>query len=122
LHLIRRGGFFFDEIPSATIIQHVGERVATQRNLMIGNAQILRKYAADIAKHHGIGYLARRRGQALAGLWSVGEFKHGTLLQPVERSFSSEIATWLRGMGCLPGRLLVVLNRRVKMVVVRFVL
>jgi glycosyltransferase involved in cell wall biosynthesis len=122
LHLIRRGSFFFDEIPSATIIQHVGERVATQRNLMIGNAQMLRKYAADIEKYHGLAHLTRRRGQALAGLWSVGEFKRGILLQPVELSFSSAIAIWLRGLGCLPGRLLVMLNKRVKMVVVRFVL
>src|ERR1700739_2288069 len=50
LHLIKTCRHGFDDIAAATIIQHVGERVATPRNLMIGDAQLLRKYAGDVAQ------------------------------------------------------------------------
>lgn len=83
LYLIRSCRFDFDDVPAATIVQHVGERVATPRNLMIGDAQLLRKYADDLLRLHGPAYLARRRTLAAAGLLSVRQLKHLPLVQPV---------------------------------------
>ncbi|MBV8045720.1 MAG: glycosyltransferase family 2 protein [Paludibacterium sp.] len=119
LHLIRSCRFAFDDIPSATIIQHVGERVATPRNLMIGDAQLLKKYAADIAMAHGVRYLTRRRAQALAGLWSAGQFDRSALLAPERPGEGSLAAAFALGAAYLPGRMLRMLRKRLLMAAVR---
>jgi glycosyltransferase involved in cell wall biosynthesis len=120
LRLIRAGRHGFDDILAATIIQHVGERVATPRNLMIGDAQLLRKYADDIAGRHGEAYLMRRRARALAGLWSVGQFGRSSLLRPQKQGsfFTAPILALLY----LPLRVLANLRQRVKMSLVRAIL
>lgn len=106
LHLIRTCRFAFDDAPASNIIQHVGEHVATPRNLMIGDAQLLQKYAADIAKYHGQSYLTRRRAYALAGLWSVGQFKHSGLVRPQGPGQGSMIVALFFGALYLPQRIL----------------
>lgn len=120
LRLIHAGRHGFDDVLAATIIQHVGERIATPRNLMIGDAQLLRKYAADIEGLHGEAYLIRRRARALAGLWSVGQFWQSSLLRPQGRGylFSATIMAVLY----LPSRILANLRQRMKMALVRAVL
>jgi glycosyltransferase involved in cell wall biosynthesis len=122
LQLIQRGSFAFDNIPSATIIQHVGERVATPRNLMIGDAQLLQKYAVDIIRFHGVGYLTWRRAQALAGLWSVGQFRRTMQLCPKAPDHGSMAVAVALGMLQLPRCLFATLRRRFMMGVVRRVL
>jgi glycosyltransferase involved in cell wall biosynthesis len=122
LYLVRAGRIAFDDILSATIVQHVGERVATPRNLMIGDAQLLQKYADDIIEHHGLSQLTRRRGRALAGLWSVGEFRRSALLRPQHGGQGSMAATLLLGVLYLPQRVLSTWRRRAMMAIVRTVL
>lgn len=122
LHLIRTCRYAFDDISAATIIQHVGERVATTRNLMIGDAQLLQKYAADIAEHHGQEYLTRRRAYALAGLWSVGQFKRSAVLLPQGLSHSSMLAAVILGLFYLPLRVLAGLRKHAMIAAVRAVL
>jgi glycosyltransferase involved in cell wall biosynthesis len=122
LHLVRAGRVAFDDILAATIVQHVGERVATPRNLMIGDAQLLQKYADDIVRHHGRAQLTRRRGRALAGLWSVGEFRRSALLRPRRPEHGSMIAAVLLGALYWPLRVLSTLRRRAMMAAVRAVL
>jgi len=122
LHLIRTCRYVFDDIPSATIIQHVGERVATPRNLMIGDAQLLQKYADDIVQHHGVVYLTRRRALALAGLWSIGEFRHSALLRPRGPGRGPMLAALLLGLLYLPPRWLAALRKRAMLAAVRAVL
>jgi glycosyltransferase involved in cell wall biosynthesis len=122
LHLIRTGRFAFDDVPAATIIQHVGERVATPRNLMIGDAQLLQKYAADLARLHGVGYLTRRRAQALAGLWSVGQFRRTAQLRPADPGHGSMAAALALGLLELPRRWGAAARRRLMMAAVRAVL
>jgi glycosyltransferase involved in cell wall biosynthesis len=122
LHLIRTSRFDFDDVLAATIVQHVGERVATPRNLMIGDAQLLQKYAADVVRLHGVPYLNRRRAQALAGLWSVGEFRRTALLRPPARGQGSMAAALALGVLQLPRRWWSLLRRRTAMAAVRAVL
>ncbi|AXE30467.1 hypothetical protein DK842_11510 [Chromobacterium phragmitis] len=121
LHLIRTSRFAFDDVLAATIVQHVGERVATPRNLMIGDAQLLQKYAGDLARLHGPGYLTRRRAQALAGLWSVGQFKRTAQLSPAAGHGSMAMAVAL-GVLYLPRRWWGSLRKRAMMRVVRAML
>lgn len=122
LHLIRTCRFAFDDVLAATIVQHVGERVATPRNLMIGDAQLLQKYSTDLVRLHGCGYLNRRRGQALAGLWSVGQFKRTAQLCPVAADHGSMAVALALGVLYLPRRWWNSLRKRVMMRVVRVVL
>ncbi len=122
LYLIRASRYAFDDVLSATIIQHVGERIATSRNLMIGDAQLLQKYAADIAGHHGQDYLTRRRARALAGLWSVGQFKRATLLQPQGAGRGSMLAFLVLAAFYLPLLMPAGLRRRAIMAAVRAML
>jgi glycosyltransferase involved in cell wall biosynthesis len=122
LYLIRNCRYAFDDILSSTIIQHVGDRVATPRNLMIGDAQLLQKYAADIAQYHGGKYLTRRRGRALAGLWSTGQFQRSALLRPRAPGHGSMLAALILGAFYLPSRILVGFRSRATMTVVRVVL
>jgi glycosyltransferase involved in cell wall biosynthesis len=75
LTLIRAGRYAFDNTIAATIIQHIGERVATPRNLLIGDAQLLRKYSADVIHYHGVNYMIKRLASVIAGLWSLGQLK-----------------------------------------------
>jgi len=119
LHLIRHGRFAFDDILAATIVQHVGERVATPRNLMIGDAQLLAKYAVDVVRHHGPGDLTRRRARALAGLWSVGQFGRSTLLLPPRQGEGSTVAALALAALALPLLLLRGLRKRVLMAALR---
>ena len=122
LHLIKTCRHGFDDIAAATIIQHVGERVATPKNLMIGDAQLLHKYAADVARHHGQGYLNQRRGKALSGLWSVRQFGRSSLLWQGGPDHPSRLHLVLLGLIYLPGRLLGSLRKRAMMAAVRAVL
>ncbi len=122
LHLIRTSRYDFDNILSATIIHHVGERVATPRNLMVGDAQLLQKYTEDIVRLHGLPYLTKRRAYALAGLWSVAQFKRSALLHPCESSHGLMTATLLCGMIYLPLRMMISLRKRLLMITVRVVL
>jgi glycosyltransferase involved in cell wall biosynthesis len=122
LQLIRSCCYTFDDILAATIVQHVGERVATLRNLMIGDAQLLRKYADDIAARHGVCYLTRRRAQVLAGLWSVGQFESMALLYPQGAGSGSMFIACILATLYLPVRLLSILRARMKMAAVRAVL
>lgn len=122
LHLVRTCRYSFDDILAATIIQHVGERVATPRNLMIGDAQLLQKYAADIARNHGRRHLIQRRARALAGLWSAGQFKRAVLLRPLTPSHDSMLPALILGVFYLPLRVLAGLRKRAMMAVVRAVL
>lgn len=122
LHLIRTCRYAFDDVLAATIIQHVGERVATPRNLMIGDAQLLQKYAVDMARLHGVGYLTRRRAQALAGLWSVGQFRRTAQLRPAAPDHGSMAAALALGVLQLPRRWWAALRKRLMMGAVRAVL
>jgi glycosyltransferase involved in cell wall biosynthesis len=122
LYLIRTCRYAFDDITSATIIQHVGERVATMRNLMIGDAQLLQKHAADVAGYHGQNYLNRRRAYALAGLWSVGQFKRSALLLPPTLSRCSLLAALMLASFYLPLRVLAGLRKHAMIAGVRMVL
>jgi glycosyltransferase involved in cell wall biosynthesis len=122
LHLIKTCRYAFDDIAAATIIQHVGERVATPRNLMIGDAQLLQKYAGDVARHHGQGYLDQRRAQALSGLWSVGQFRRSAILLEAGPGGSAKLYLVPLGLLYLPLRLLALLRKRAMMAAVRAVL
>lgn len=122
LQLIKTCRHGFDDIAAATIIQHVGERVATPRNLMIGDAQLIRKYAGDVTIHHGQGYLNQRRAKALSGLWSVGQFKRSALLWEDAPDKPSKLALALLGLLYLPQRMLASLRKRAMMAAVRAVL
>jgi glycosyltransferase involved in cell wall biosynthesis len=122
LQLIRAGRFAFDDILSATIIQHIGERVATPRNLMIGDAQLLQKYTYDIIQHYSSGYLTRRRANALAGLLSVGQFRRLSMLSPLNQKHCSMAVVIFYCVLYLPLRLLGTLCKQAKMALVRVLL
>ena len=100
----------------------MGERVATPRNLMIGDAQLLQKYAKDIVRFHGLDYLTERRAYALAGLWSVAQFKRSALLQPCENGYGLKTATFLYAVIYLPLRIMISLRKRLLMIAVRIIL
>lgn len=122
LQMIRSSRHGFDDILAATIIQHAGDRISSTRNLMIGDAQLLKKYAADVREHHGQGYFNQRRARALAGLWSVGEFKRSALLHPhgADRGFMPGFL--MMGLFYLPSRMLASLRKRAVMAAVRILL
>jgi len=122
LYLIKSSRYAFDDILASTIIQHVGGRVATPKNLMIGDAQLLKKYSGDISRYQGHVYLTRRLAKALAGLWSVGQFKQTINLWPEGLSRSASITALALGIIYLPQRLLEVMLLRAKMAAVRLVL
>ncbi|MEN7432885.1 glycosyltransferase family 2 protein [Chromobacterium sp. TRC.1.1.SA] len=122
LRLIRAGRFAFDDTLAMVLVHHPGEHVATPRNLMIGDAQLLQKYATDLVRQHGCGYLNRRRGQALAGLWSVGQFKRTALLCPAAADHGSMAVALALGVLYLPRRWWGSLRKRVMMRAVRMVL
>jgi hypothetical protein len=75
LRLIHKGKFAFDDILAATIVQHVGARIATPANLIIGDAQLFQKYASELIHQCGHDFYKRRFTIVIAGLLSVGQFK-----------------------------------------------
>jgi glycosyltransferase involved in cell wall biosynthesis len=122
LNLIRSGRHSFDDKIVGTVIHHVGERVATPRNLMIGDAQLLQRYAKDIAFEHGQDYLNRRKAEALAGLWSIGHFKSSAfLLENISNRFS-KFSVLIFSLIYLPRKLLELLYKNVLMATVRALL
>jgi glycosyltransferase involved in cell wall biosynthesis len=122
LQLMRNGRHTFDDISSMNLVQHMGDHVATPRNLMIGDAQLLRKYERDLALHHGVNYLTRRRAHALAGLWSVGQFKRTSLLLPPHPDQGSMVAALALAALYLPVRIFAILRKRTIMAIVRSIL
>ncbi len=68
LTLIFQGRYEFDNIFAATIFQHSGERVASQRNLAIGDAQLLKKYSEDLYYYHGANFFIKKQSKVISGL------------------------------------------------------
>ncbi len=122
LRLIRSCRYAFDDILSAMIIQHAGERVASPHNLMIGDAQLIKKYASDVARLHGNGYLNRRRGYALAGLWSVGQIRRFHLVGFESANPGSMFAALAFATFYLPLRIIAGWRKRAMMAAVHAVL
>ena len=111
LYLIRCGRFEFDDVLAATIMQHSGERIATTRNLMIGNAQLLEKYASDIIMNHGVSLLMRSRAKAMAGLWSVGYFKQTAELYPLKDNYGTTLKVLCLSVLNLPSQCIEILRK-----------
>ena len=122
LSLINSGRFSFDDILAATICQHIGERIATPRNLIIGDAQLLQKYASDLALHHGIYYLIWRRSHVIAGLLSVGQFKRTSQMLDLVTNQGSNTTALCLGLLQVPSRWWSSLRKQILMNIVRFVL
>jgi len=122
LSLIRTCRYEFDDILAATIVQHAGERIATSRNLMIGNAQLLKKYTSDIYRLHGKSHLTQKRSIALAGLWVVAEFKRTASILPEHPSQGSMFPALIFGLIRLPSTWWNELYKRLKMRILRIVL
>jgi glycosyltransferase involved in cell wall biosynthesis len=122
LHLIRTCRYGFDDILAATIIQHAGDRISSTKNLVIGDAQLLKKYATDVLQNLGQGYLNRRRARALAGLWSVGQFKRSALLRPQGPDRGSMPVALVIGVFYLPRIILAGLRKRAVMAAARALL
>ncbi len=81
-----------------------------------------RKYAADIVENTTVGsYLTRRRAQALAGLWSVGQFRRSGILQS-HPDDGSMFGVLILGAFYLPMSMLAGLRKRAMMAAVRAVL
>lgn len=122
LHLIRAGRHGIASMATMTLVQHASEHVATPRNLMIGDDQLLRKYSADIVKYHGQSYLIRRLASALGGLWSVGEYKRSMNLYIDGLKSSQVLIAMLLAIIYLPARILAANRRRVLMALLRKIL
>jgi len=122
LRLIRAGRFDFDDIAAATIIQHIGERIATPRNLMIGDAQLLQKYASDLSYFHGSRYLTQCQANTLAGLWSVGQFKHTAQVLKLSTNRGFAVKAFCLAALLLPSRWLSVIHKKLLITIVRIVL
>jgi glycosyltransferase involved in cell wall biosynthesis len=92
----------YDDTYSATIIQHLGERVATPRNLLIGDAQLLIKYSEDIKKYLGHSELLRKKSMALAGLFFVRNFNLAIKVIETNGNNKDKILCVLRALYYLP--------------------
>lgn len=119
LQLIRTCKYAFDNIMAVTLLQHLGEHVATPRNLKIGDAQLLQKYAGDILRFHGTAYLTGRRSKVLAELWAVAEFKRSLSLFQENQDHGSIIISIVLGLLRLPSVLWCEFHKRLKIYAVR---
>lgn len=119
LKLIRRGNFKFENSISMTLVQDVGEHIATPKRLMMGDAQLLQKYSDDILAFYGRRFLIIRKAKVFAGLLSVGEFKYGYSRVLFHAEKFGNILLILIALVYLPHKFFQILRRNVGMFLIR---